>query len=149
MLEASCRLGAILGGGAGTPPPGALARFGAKVGVAFQVLDDVLDVSGPPERTGKPRGNDLLDGTITLPLIIARRRDPELRALDLRSSVATPADAAALCDRIARTGALDAARREALAHVAEARSELAELDLPAGRRRALELVAEGVVSRYA
>ena len=36
------------------------------------MLDDVLDVSGPPERTGKPRGTDLLDGTVTLPLILAR-----------------------------------------------------------------------------
>ena len=51
----------------------------AQVGVAFQMLDDVLDVSGPAERTGKHRGTDLLDGTVTLPLILARERDPELR----------------------------------------------------------------------
>jgi geranylgeranyl pyrophosphate synthase len=38
------------------------------------MLDDVLDVSGPVERTGKPRGTDLLEGTVTLPLILARAR---------------------------------------------------------------------------
>ena len=46
-----------------------LGRFGESIGLAFQLLDDILDVTGPPERTGKPRGADLLDGTVTLPLI--------------------------------------------------------------------------------
>jgi geranylgeranyl pyrophosphate synthase len=73
LFEASCRLGALFGG---RPElAGALGAFGERLGVAFQVLDDVLDVAGPPERTGKPRGADLLDGTVTLPLILARRSD--------------------------------------------------------------------------
>ena len=58
---------------------------------------------GPAERTGKHRGTDLLDGTVTLPLILARERDPELAALDLRS-VRTPEQAEAVCDAIARHG---------------------------------------------
>jgi geranylgeranyl pyrophosphate synthase len=149
LFEAACRLGALFGENGDARLAAALGRFGAQVGLAFQMLDDVLDVSGPPERTGKPRGTDLLDGTVTLPLILARRRDPELRALDLRSVVATPAQAAALCDRIALTGALGAARREALAHVAEAKAALSDLELPERRRRSLELVADGVVERYA
>ena len=85
------------------------ARFGRRIGLAFQLLDDVLDVSGPAERTGKHRGTDLLDGTVTLPLILARERDPELAALDLRA-IRTPEDAEALCDAIAATGALEDAR---------------------------------------
>ena len=56
--------------------PRTLAAFGREIGLAFQLLDDVLDVTGPPERTGKARGTDLLDGTVTLPLILARRLDP-------------------------------------------------------------------------
>ena len=147
LFEASCRLGALFGGRAELADP--LGRFGERLGLAFQMLDDVLDVSGPTERTGKPRGTDLLDGTVTLPLILARRVDAELRDLDLREAVRSPEQAASVCDRIARTGALDEARREALAHVAEAKAILAELDLPAERRRALELVADGVVERYA
>ena len=67
-------------------PPTALAGFGRRIGLAFQILDDVLDVSGPAERTGKHRGTDLLDGTVTLPLIIARERDPELAEMDLARS---------------------------------------------------------------
>ena len=147
LFEASCRLGALFGGIPGLA--GALGRFGERVGVAFQLLDDVLDVTGPSERTGKPRGADLLDGTVTLPLILARERDAELRALDLREVITEPAQAAALCDRIALTGALGEARREALAHVAEAKALLSGLELPERRAAALDLVADGVVERYA
>jgi geranylgeranyl pyrophosphate synthase len=149
LFEASCRLGAQLGEPGVPELVAALGRFGARVGLAFQIFDDVLDVSGPTERTGKPRGTDLLDGTVTLPLILARRRDPELRSIDLRSVVSGPAQAAALCDRIALSGALGEAREQALGYVAEAKAALSAVDLPAERRRALDLVADGVVERYA
>jgi geranylgeranyl pyrophosphate synthase len=144
LFEASCRLGALFGG---RPSLAAsLGCFGDRIGLAFQMLDDVLDVAGPAERTGKPRGADLLDGTVTLPLILARGRDEALRSLDRGLD---PERAAAICDRIAATGALEEAREQALRHVAEAKRSLGELDVPEDRRRALELVADGVVERYA
>jgi geranylgeranyl pyrophosphate synthase len=68
----------------------AVGAFGASIGLAFQLLDDVLDVTGPPERTGKARGTDLLDGTVTLPLILAAEQDPEVRAVDQRRAAASP-----------------------------------------------------------
>ncbi len=95
---------------------------------------------GRSERTGKPRGTDLLDGTVTLPFILARERDPSLREA---ARVRTPAEAEALCDRIAATGALEAARERALAIVAQAKAGLPVRDA------ALDLVADGVVARYA
>lgn len=146
LFEASCRLGALAGGSESSE---AMARFGARVGLAFQILDDVLDVSGPAERTGKTRGADLLDGTITLPFILARDRDPELRDLDLRVQVGDPGKVDAICDRIAASGALDTARDEALRYVTEAKRALEEVPLQSGQRRALGLVADGVVERYA
>jgi geranylgeranyl pyrophosphate synthase len=147
LFDASCRLGALVGGRADLAPP--LGGFGGRIGLAFQMLDDVLDVSGPIERTGKPRGTDLLDGTVTLPLILARGRDRGLGALDLRAEVTGPQQAASVCDRIAATGALEEARSRALAEVAAAKEDLGGLDLSGERRRALELVADGVVERYA
>jgi geranylgeranyl pyrophosphate synthase len=63
--------------------------------------------------------------------------------------VIDPGRAAAVCDRIASTGALDEARRRALTHVAEAKGSLAGLDISEDHRRALDLVADGVVERYA
>jgi geranylgeranyl pyrophosphate synthase len=144
LFEASCRLGALFGGRPALAA--ALGRFGEGVGLAFQMLDDVLDVSGPAERTGKPRGADLLDGTVTLPLILARGEDPGLRALD---PSLTPEQAERVCDRIAATGALEQARARALDHVAGAKESLADMELPPPRRHALGLVADGVVERYA
>jgi geranylgeranyl pyrophosphate synthase len=141
LFRAACELGALQAQGM----PGALAAFGEQIGLAFQILDDVLDVTGPPERTGKPRGADLLDGTVTLPLIVARRRDSEIAAVDLRD-VRTPAQAATLCDRIAATEALEDARGHALELVRQAKLSLPAL--PQRQRTALRLVADGVVERY-
>ena len=141
LFQAACRLGALEGGGHAET----LGEFGRRIGLAFQLLDDVLDVSGPAQRTGKHRGADLLDGTVTLPLILARARDAELAALDLRA-VRTPAQAEALCDAIAATGVLEQARGEALAMVRAAKLGLPEL--PEGQQAALELVADSVVDRY-
>lgn len=142
LFQAACELGALEGGGQAE----LLGHFGRRIGLAFQLLDDVLDVSGPAGRTGKHRGTDLLDGTVTLPLILAREREPKLAALDLRA-VRTPTGAEEVCDAIAATGALEAARSEALAIVAEAKADLPAL--PDAQRGALELVADGVVDRYA
>jgi len=147
LFAAACRLGALLG-----DSPAAcesLEAFGRRIGLAFQILDDVLDVSGPAERTGKHRGTDLLDGTVTLPLIVAWERDAELAGMDLRELVSEPAQAEAVCDRIAKTGALGECRERALRHVAEAKAALTGAELPPERRHALDLVADGVVERYA
>jgi len=141
LFRAACELGALEGGG----PALALGAFGEAIGLAFQLLDDVLDVSGPPERTGKPRGADLLDGTVTLPLILARRRDPALATLDLRAIV-TEAAAHEVCERIAASGALELARERARELVERAKRQLPEL--PPRQRSALELIADGVLARY-
>jgi len=137
LFECACRLGR---------DEAALGEFGAAIGLAFQLLDDVLDVAGPVERTGKARGTDLLDGTVTLPLILARREDPGLAELDLRAL--DPASAEALCERIAATGSLEQVRSRALELVAEAKRRLSQAGLEPERRRLLELVADGVVQRY-
>jgi geranylgeranyl pyrophosphate synthase len=148
LFEAACTLGVLEAAGAdagGRVAP--LAAFGRRIGLAFQLLDDVLDVSGPAERTGKHRGTDLLDGTVTLPFILARGEDAALATLDPRT-IATPEQAAEVCDAIAATTALDRSRMRALDMVEEAKAELPPT-LPAGQRRALDLVADGVVARYA
>jgi geranylgeranyl pyrophosphate synthase len=142
LFRAACELGAIEGSG----PVAPLGEFGERIGLAFQILDDVLDVSGPPERTGKPRGTDLLDGTVTLPLIIARARDPKLATLAIRT-LRSAGQAADICDRIAASGALELSREHAMRLVSEAKTGLPPL--PERQRAALTLVADGVVERYA
>ncbi len=137
LFECACRLGRDVD---------ALAVFGAEIGLAFQLLDDVLDVSGPPERTGKARGTDLLDGTVTLPLIVAAESDPDLLTVDLHGLDAATAEA--LCARIAATGALEQVRSRALAMVAIAKAELDSAGFDPEQRQLLNLVADGVVQRY-
>jgi len=137
LFECACLLG---------HDDGQLGAFGAEIGLAFQLLDDVLDVAGPPERTGKARGTDLLDGTITLPLIEAAAADPGIREVDLHAL--DPAAAAALCDRVAATGALDRVRSRALEIVAAAKRRLRHPSFAPEQRQLLELVADGVVQRY-
>jgi geranylgeranyl pyrophosphate synthase len=143
LFECSCRLGRIAGS---RPGEEELARFGEEIGLAFQMLDDVLDVTGPAERTGKARGTDLLDGTVNLPLLLASRADPEIASTDLHGL--DEAGAEALCERIAATGVLDEVRNRARAGVERAKGILAASDLDSSERELLSLVADGVVERY-
>jgi geranylgeranyl pyrophosphate synthase len=123
-----------------------LREFGSGIGLAFQLLDDVLDVSGPPERTGKARGTDLLDGTVTLPLIEAAKSDAGIREVDLHALDAAAAEV--LCDRIEATGALERVRAQALRFVAAAKEALDRTGFEPEQRQLLSLVADGVVQRY-
>jgi geranylgeranyl pyrophosphate synthase len=95
----------------------AACRFGHSLGMAFQVVDDVLDFTGSPSRLGKPVGADLRQGLLTLPALIYLEdhpTDPDLSALRRGESLPEPA-LQALIDRIRRSPAIDwsleAARR--------------------------------------
>jgi geranylgeranyl pyrophosphate synthase len=145
LFEAACRLGSLAAGHDG-PQTEAIGRYGHRVGVAFQLLDDVLDVEGTAEQTGKQRGSDLLDGTVTLPLILASQSDPELTRLDLRS-VDSREEAERICEQIAVTDALAETRSRAVELVEGAKSELDGLIDP-DVTELLRLVADGIVERY-
>jgi heptaprenyl diphosphate synthase/octaprenyl-diphosphate synthase len=70
LFEAACKAGMVCGGGS-QELIDALGRFGYDLGIAFQIVDDVLDFIGSTATLGKPAGNDLREGTITMPLIYA------------------------------------------------------------------------------
>jgi geranylgeranyl pyrophosphate synthase len=145
LFECACLLGWFAARD-GSGEEAEMAEFGGEVGLAFQLLDDVLDVSGPPERTGKARGTDLLDGTVTLPLIEAAKIEPELLSVDLHGLDAAGAEE--LCDRIAATGALERVRSRALGMVSAAKGRLDSGAFDEEQRHLLGLVADGVVQRY-
>jgi len=152
LFECAClmgwtaRAGSAAAGANGSGGEAELRAFGSETGLAFQLLDDVLDVTGPPERTGKARGTDLLDGTVTLPLIIAMQLDPALAGVELRDL--EPAEAERICDRIAATGALDEVRARAVKMVAAAKRTLSGPAFDEEQRSLLEMVADGIVDRY-
>jgi octaprenyl-diphosphate synthase len=125
LFEAACRLG----GGSG--------EFGLALGIAFQVVDDILDCAGATIETGKIAGTDLRDGTPTLPLLLAARQDDVVR----EALAGGPLDGALL--RVAATGALEQSREVALDYASRARACLNG----ALRRDELEALADAVVNR--
>lgn len=73
LISACCEVGALISGEEGARRE-ALKRYGQEIGYAFQIVDDCLDVVGNPEKTGKPLGNDLKEGKLTLPILLALER---------------------------------------------------------------------------
>ncbi len=70
LFEAACQVGAI-SGGADTAGRQALSQYGLELGIAFQLVDDVLDYGGQAGTLGKNTGDDLREGKMTLPVILA------------------------------------------------------------------------------
>lgn len=145
LFSVACRLGAQMGG-AGAEAEERLAAFGENVGMAFQIFDDILDLAGSPAVTGKRRGTDLCDGTVTLPVILAMEMEPGLRPF-VADACQGP-DLEALCDRLAAHPGLRLARERALAFVAAARASIEEGLQDEADVEALLEIADGVVDRY-
>jgi octaprenyl-diphosphate synthase len=78
LFESCCAVGAILGG-ADDAQGEALTQFGLDLGIAFQLSDDMLDLTADDAQLGKSAGSDLLEGKLTLPLIMLLEREPALR----------------------------------------------------------------------
>jgi octaprenyl-diphosphate synthase len=116
LFEAATRLGAVLGGATPSQEE-AMSRFGMQLGVAFQLIDDVLDYSGEEAVIGKNLGDDLAEGKPTLPLIHAIRHGTAEQARTVRRAIEQGGrdDLSAVIGAIQATGALDYAREQARA----------------------------------
>lgn len=148
LTAVSCRLGALFAGAAEDVVE-QLDGFGRDLGVAFQIADDLLDVLGKEETTGKSLGTDLQKQKPTLPVI----RALELATSDDRRTLVELLTGDApqprlLWPLLERYGALDYAREQAAGLAVRARRRLS--DLPASPARDVMLaMAEFVVSRSA
>jgi heptaprenyl diphosphate synthase len=101
LFKASCDLGGATSGVDGAIR-GALTLYGESLGIAFQIVDDLLDILGDPNATGKVPGTDLKEGVFTVPVLIASERD---RALERELSV-DRRDLAEVLPVLIETGAL-------------------------------------------
>jgi geranylgeranyl diphosphate synthase, type I len=122
---------------AGAPPAllGVLGRYGAAVGEAFQLCDDLLGLFGTPEMTGKPVGDDIRSRKATTVLVLAREHADgnarrELTRLDLLDHL-TPSDVDRYLDVIAATGVRERTERLIDQRLAEGLDALADALLPA------------------
>ncbi|QDD13836.1 octaprenyl diphosphate synthase [Candidatus Methylopumilus rimovensis] len=86
LFESAAELGAIIGG-ADDNDIKVLAQFGKYMGIAFQLIDDVLDLSGNPEEIGKNLGDDLAEGKPTLPLLYAMKKGSDEQKNIIRAAI--------------------------------------------------------------
>ncbi len=151
LIGAATEIGAGLTGGARDARRREKFRvFGERVGVAFQIVDDLFDYMSESDVTGKPVGYDLADGKVTLPLIAALRAAGEADAAKLRKLAGrkrwTAGQWSQLKNLIERCGGFEAARGRALELASEARAALR--DEPEGAARAaLEAAVDYCVHR--
>lgn len=148
LFSASCRVGAITQG-AGLAERQALARYGLNLGIAFQLIDDLLDFTSDTQKLGKPVLSDLREGKVTLPLIRLLRNHPDHGPL-VRSAMDEPAGETKLAQKVLALldeyGELERARHEAYSYAALAQEDLMIFpDNP--YRRALEEIAQFIVER--
>jgi octaprenyl-diphosphate synthase len=149
LFEAATQVGAILGGAA-PETERALAEYGAHLGTAFQLIDDVLDYSGDLTETGKNLGDDLAEGKPTLPLIYAMRSGDANERKVIRHAIehGGKADLERVVAAILRTGALDYARERARAEADTAIARLAHVPHSAYRDSLLQLAHFSVERKF-
>ncbi|MBR1760169.1 MAG: polyprenyl synthetase family protein [Schwartzia sp.] len=127
FLAICCELGGMVGGAAPEVSRG-LRAYGKAVGMAFQITDDLLDVTGDEQRLGKPAGNDIRQGVVTLPVIYAletsRDRD-ELRRILTNRAMADDEVARAI-EIVRASDGIQRARTRVDAYIEEARRVLPE-----------------------
>ena len=128
----------------------ALRRYGHDLGMAFQIVDDVLDFSGDADELGKPVGSDLLAGTLTLPTILLLENAPDDDPVAPLFAATDPAERqrrlAEILERIAHSDILKRASSIANEWADSAVAALGELS-PNEHRAALEAVARFVTQR--
>ncbi|HAR35601.1 MAG TPA: hypothetical protein DCR87_01595, partial [Acidobacteria bacterium] len=145
LFRTTCRLGCRLGR-ARRKDEAALAEYGLNLGLAFQVIDDLLDLVGQPAETGKPVFSDLREGRVTLPLILAlRHQEPAARRelkrrLERISRDQDRASISCLLAMMERSGAFRLTFEQAQALAGKARQAALTLKPSLHRQSLLQLV---------
>ncbi|MFK4813011.1 polyprenyl synthetase family protein [Devosia sp. ZW T5_3] len=138
LFEAACKVGAMAGG-ADAAGREALGIYGLELGKAFQLVDDALDYGGQSGTLGKNTGDDLREGKMTLPVILALANGTEAEraviAAALGNAEASAEDVADVVAIMERHGALERTLEQAQAHARAAQDAL--VALPASEMRAL------------
>lgn len=144
LMASACRIGALVGGHSRETVEG-LTDYGRHLGMIFQIVDDVLDLTASEQELGKPAGLDLAEGIYTLPVIYALRDSDELRRL-----LGRPLDpeGVAVGRRLAcADGAVDCALAVADEHVGHCAKALESADVSPEVAEALRRLAREIITR--
>lgn len=149
LIAACCKGGATVGS-ASDEQIEVMSEYGTNLGVAFQIIDDVLDYTGSEATTGKPAGNDLRQGLVTLPLIYALRNESNGHTEQARRLLTADKpgehDVAAVVRWVNATSAIQDSLNLARDYATRAKALLADLpDSPA--RATLDDVVDFVLAR--
>ncbi len=144
VLSLACRVGAMQAGRSADEEE-ALAMFGRHFGLAYQLYDDILDLTSTAAEMGKPVNADLPEGIYTLPVIRAAAHDTDLARL-LRGRM-TAEQAAQARELVIASGAVDEARAVAGQFIDEAAGRLADLPVAADARRAMTAYIRSILDR--
>ena len=137
LFEFACLAGARASG-ATSAKIDAAARFGKKLGLAFQLLDDILDFVGTKEELGKGAGQDIEHGCVTVPMVLADEKQPGILAKLRKGELSTEK----MTEVIVESGALKGAREMAAGFNREAKAALEELPDSRERQVLLGIVSE-------
>lgn len=111
-----------------------MSRYGHCLGIAFQIVDDILDITADPKELGKPIGGDIRQGIVTLPMILALKDSPHkdrLREL-LKKHIKSDEEVQECIRLILESGAIEKSRKVVESYIAKAKRYLQELpDIPA------------------
>lgn len=138
LFAASAEVGALLSE-ASAEGVAALTHYGRSVGMAFQVVDDILDFQGTADEVGKPVGQDLAHGTLTLPAIIALERYPKDNPIAaLFAGEAPEENQRRALELVRNSGAIEEAYGAAAAFCRQATEALAALPESSAKRLLVE-----------
>lgn len=146
-LFATAAEGGAMVGGVPAEQVEAMRLYGLRLGIAFQIVDDILDFTGDPEVMGKPVGSDLRSGTLTLPAILYMQQRPDDNPIKRAfEGIRQNANFERAIAEIGESGVLDESRRTAERFADEAREALDAL--PTGEvRGTLEGLVDYVLER--
>lgn len=146
LISCCCKCGALVSG-ASDEEIEALDNYGLNIGYAFQITDDILDLTGCKQLLGKPVGQDLVQGEVTLPVILLNQHEKYRRLIDsaVRPDCSSE-NLAALIDALYKSGSIEKAYSIASLHVEKAKSCLESI-APSESRAQLYETADKILQR--
>lgn len=147
LFASTCKIGATLSDAIDETVE-ALEKFGFHLGMTFQIIDDLLDMTSTSEVLGKPAGNDIREGNFTLPVIFAMAENEELKNILKKVTLENnEIELSPVLDIIRQQKYIDATNKIAMSHVEKAKSYLEAADINTEVKESFNKLLVGLTHR--